>query len=234
MIREMILTPLKGLSAIVLIGTLLACAGDDDPSSPALTVSASGASTFDADALGTTLGTYPIQSLSGAEADSLAFMREEEELAHAVYARSATLWGTVPIFSNIAASESTHTAAVKALLDRYRLADPLAGLTLGAFKSADFQALYANLIAASEPSLIEALKAGVEIEELDMRDIAAQKLNIDNADILFVYDALLRGSRNHLRSFMTVLQQQGGTYAPKYISQAEFDAIVASPMEKGL
>jgi hypothetical protein len=48
-----------------------------------------------------------------------------------------------------------------------------------------------------------------------------------------VYDNLLRGSRNHLRAFMKVLVQQGGSYVPQYISQAEFDAIVNSPVETG-
>jgi len=48
-----------------------------------------------------------------------------------------------------------------------------------------------------------------------------------------VYDNLLRGSRNHLRAFMKVLMQQGGSYVPQYISRAEFDAIVSSPVETG-
>lgn len=68
---------------------------------------------------------------------------------------------------------------------------------------------------------------------MDIRDITTQKADIDNADILMVYDHLLRGSRNHLRAFMKVLTQQGGTYAPQYISQTEFDAIVNSPIETG-
>ena len=122
---------------------------------------------------------------------------------------------------------------MKTLLDRYRLADPLAGLPLGSFKTPAFQTLYANLVTASSASLVEALKVGVQIEELDIRDIEAQKLGIDNADILLVYDNLLRGSRNHLRAYMKVLVQQGGSYTPQYISQAEFDAIVNSPMETG-
>jgi hypothetical protein len=61
----------------------------------------------------------------------------------------------------------------------------------------------------------------------------AQKAGIDNADILLVYDNLLRGSRNHLRAFMKTLSQQGGGYTPQYLSQTEFDAIVNSPMETG-
>jgi hypothetical protein len=32
---------------------------------------------------------------------------------------------------------------------------------------------------------------------------------------------------------MKLLTQQGGHYVPQYISQAEFDAIVGSPIETG-
>ncbi|KQW37769.1 DUF2202 domain-containing protein [Rhizobacter sp. Root404] len=59
--------------------------------------------------------------LSTAEADSLAFMREEEQFAHGAYAVSATLWSP-PVFANIIASEATHSAAIKAVLDGYQLA----------------------------------------------------------------------------------------------------------------
>lgn len=215
----------------VLTAGLVACGGGDD-SGPVMGVDANGTSTFNAGNLAAQLATYPPSALSTAEADSLAFMREEEQLAHDVYAVSATLWSP-PVFANITASEATHSAAVKALLDRYQLADPLAGLSNGAFKTPAFQSLYNSLLATSRIGLVEALKVGVQIEELDMRDITVQKAAIDNADILMVYDNLLRGSRNHLRAFMKVLTQQGGTYVPQYISQAEFDAIVNSPVETG-
>lgn len=215
----------------VLTAGLGACGGGDDLG-PVMGVDANGTSTFNAGNLATQLATYPLSALSTAEADSLAFMREEEQLAHNVYAVSATLWSP-PVFANISASEATHSAAVKALLDRYQLADPLAGLANGTFKTPAFQSLYSSLVAASRVSLIEALKVGAQIEELDMRDITVQKAAIDNADILMVYDNLLRGSRNHLRAFLKVLTQQGGTYVPQYISQAEFDAIVNSPVETG-
>lgn len=219
------------VAGFLLAGGLVGCGGSDDPV-PVLAVDASGTSTINADVLAARLATYPLSPLSTAEVASLLFMREEEQLAHDVYAVSATLWAP-PIFANITASEATHAAAVKTLLDRYQLADPLAGLPNGSFKTPAFQALYDSLVAASRVSLIEALKVGVEIEELDIRDITAQKAGIDNADILMVYDHLLRGSRNHLRAFMKVLTLQGGTYVPKYISQAEFDAIVNTPIETG-
>lgn len=217
--------------AALLLASLFGCGGGSDP--PAvLSVDSAGTTTLNASGLTAALSTYPLSALSSAEAASLLFMREEEQLAHDVYAKSATLW-TTPIFANIANSEATHSAAVKTLLDRYQLADPLAGLPNGSFKTPAFQALYDSLVAASKVSLIAALKVGVEIEELDIRDITAQKTSIDNRDILMVYDNLLKGSRNHLRSFMKVLVQMGGSYVPKYISQAEFDAIVNSPIETG-
>lgn len=48
-----------------------------------------------------------------------------------------------------------------------------------------------------------------------------------------VFGHLLRGSRNHLRAFMKVLVQRGGSCVPAYIDQARFDAIVSSPVETG-
>ena len=223
---------IKAAMAAALAAGLMACGGGDDSLSVVMTVDVNGTSTIDSGALTILLATYPLSPLSSAEAASLAYMREEEQLAHDVYAVSATLWSS-PVFANITASEATHSAAVKALLDRYQQPDPMAGLANGTFKTPAFQALYNSMVATSQISLIDALQIGVEIEELDMRDIAAQKVSIDNADILMVYDNLLRGSRNHLRAFMKVLTQQGGTYVPKYISQAEFDAIVNSPVETG-
>lgn len=214
-----------------LAGALAACGGGGD-ATPVMTVDASGSSVIDMTALAAQLSTFPLATLSTAEAASLAYMREEEQLAHDVYAVSATLWSP-PVFDNITASEATHAAAVKALLDRYQLPDPIAGLPNGSFSTPAFQSLYDTLVATSRSSLIDALKVGAQIEELDIRDITAQKAGIDNADILMVYDHLLRGSRNHLRAFMKALTLQGGTYVPQYISQTPFDAIVNSAIETG-
>jgi len=173
------------------------------------------------------------QPLSALEASGLQFMREEEQLAREVYRRSAALWPDWPLFDNIAASEATHTAAVKQLLDRYQLVDPLAGVVDGELASPVFRGLLAQLAQASARGVKDALAVGAEIEELDLRDLREALAASDNADIAWVYDSLQRGSRNHLRSFMRALLAQGGQYIPKYLSQAEFDSIVNSPMETG-
>jgi hypothetical protein len=222
---------LQALAAGTFAAALAACGGSDPD--PAMNVGADGLSSFDSTTLRSALASYPLQSISSAESTSLATMREEEMLAQAVYLSSASRWPSLPIFTNIAGAEATHTAAVLALLDRYGLADPLAGLSMGSFATQPFQDLYAQLVADSSASLIDALKVGVLIEEMDIHDLDLQKSLVDNNDILLVYDNLQRGSRNHLRAFMSVLASQGGSYVPQVLSQAEFDAIVNSPMEGG-
>jgi hypothetical protein len=83
-----------------------------------------------------------------------------------------------------------------------------------------------------QPSLIEALKVGCLIEEKDIQDINDKKtLVLDEPDIVQVYDHLLCGSRNHLRAFNSNLLQQGVTYVPQVITQAEWDAIANAAEE---
>jgi len=173
----------RQLPALVVVAMLAACGGGgEEPMAVAVQATASGTSA----AQDARLAGLPLQPLSVAEAQSLAFMREEEQLAHDVYAQSARLWPKQPIFANIAGSEATHTAAVKSLLDRYGQPDPLAGLSSGSFSTAEFQVLYEELVALSSRSLVDALKVGLQIEELDIRDIEEQKLAIDNAGNVFV------------------------------------------------
>lgn len=52
-------------------------------------------------------------------------------------------------------------------------------------------------------------------------------------DIALVYDNLLKGSRDHLRSFYRQIESNGGTHTPTHITQSQFDDIVNSDMERG-
>ncbi len=170
--------------------------------------------------------------LSAAEIEGLVFMREEEKLAHDVYLALYAKWG-LPIFQNIAQSESSHMDAVKTLLARYGIADP-ASTRAGVFTDATLQQLYDQLVAQGNQSLAEALRVGAAIEEIDLLDLKTRSAQTDKADIKQVYDNLLRGSRNHLRSFVAQLQSQtGATYVPQHLTQAEYDAIINSNTESG-
>lgn len=174
----------------------------------------------------------PEQALSDEERKGLLFMREEEKLARDVYSVLYDTWG-MQIFSNIAQSEQTHTEAVRTILLKYNIADPVTDDAVGMFVNTDLQKLYRDLIAQGTISIEEALTVGALIEDLDIADLQKQIAQTDNDDIKLVYENLMRGSRNHLRSFVSQLTSRGVTYVPKYITQSEFDAIIASTQETG-
>jgi hypothetical protein len=139
-------------------------------------------------------------ALSPTESASLQYMREEEKLAHDVYVTLYAKWG-LRIFDNIAAAEQRHTDAIVTLLNRYGVGDPAAGNAVGVFTDLDLQALYDKLIAQGSISTAEALKVGVLIEQTDIQDLKTHIAETTKADILQVYNNLLRGSQNHLRAF---------------------------------
>lgn len=174
--------------------------------------------------------TTPVTSLSTDEISALKFMREEEKLAHDVYAALYSRWGA-NVFYQISLSETTHTEAILALLTKYGIADPAATTAPGEFEDADLQALYNTLMTMGKVSLIEGLKVGALIEETDIHDIH-EKMEITNeANILTVYSSLLCGSGNHLRAFNAQLLAQGVTYVPQVITQAEWDTIANAASE---
>ncbi|MBK9442898.1 MAG: DUF2202 domain-containing protein [Comamonadaceae bacterium] len=200
---------------------------------PPLVVDADGVSTFDSTALGTSLAALPVETLSAAEQESLLFMREEEKLAHDVYAGLDAGWGaSLRVFGNIARSESTHTEAVRRLLLRYALPDPTASLAAGVYQNTLLQGLYTQLMATGNGSLVDALKVGAAIEEIDMIDLNKALLAIDNRDIVLVYQNLLKGSRNHLRSFVSTLANRGVSYEPRYMTPTDYQAIISTPIER--
>lgn len=193
----------------------------------------SGNTSIDPAALSDALGATSSSALTSTESESLLYMREEEKLAHDVYVTLYQKWN-LPVFQNIADSELTHTDAVKALLDRYQLADPAAGNDVGTFANVTLQGLYDQLVAQGSQSLADALKVGAIIEDLDIFDLQQRIAQTDKADIILLYENLMKGSRNHLRSFVSTMQTQvGQAYSPQYITQAEYDAVVGTPIESG-
>ncbi|MGB5600636.1 MAG: DUF2202 domain-containing protein [Thiothrix litoralis] len=166
------------------------------------------------------------------ESEALRFMREEEKLARDVYITLYNQW-KLPVFNNISQSEQRHTDRVKALLQTYRLTDPVTNDTVGVFLNADLAALYAQLVARGQTSSLEALHVGALIEEVDIVDLQKSMSETTRPDILSTYDNLMRGSRNHLRAFVGQIQAQGVTYVAQTMPQAEVDAIVNSPNERG-
>ncbi len=166
------------------------------------------------------------------ETNGLLYMREEEKLARDVYTELYAKWNLRP-FSNITRSEQMHMNAILSLLTRYSLQDPVDVNSAGVFKNVVLQDLYNALIVEGNKSVVNALKVGATIEEVDIVDLQKHLLETDNQDITFVYDNLMRGSRNHLRAFVKNLKVQGVTYVPQYLSAAEYEQIISGSMERG-
>jgi len=227
---------LFGVSLILILGVLTACDTEDDvlltdEETEIIEVDESGNTIVDLVALDDAISQLPVSELSSVEAEGLLFMREEEKLARDVYLTLFDEWN-MTTFQNISDSEQTHTDAVKTLLDRYGLEDPAAGKDIGAFTNTTLQDLHDTLIEEGKQSLSSALSVGAAIEEIDILDLEERIAQTDKADIELVYENLMKGSRNHLRSFVSVLKNQTGeTYQPQYLSQEVYDSIVNTPIE---
>jgi len=170
--------------------------------------------------------------LNNAEKDGLILMREEEKLARDVYLTLYEKWGQ-NTFNNISKSEQTHTDTIKVLLDKYDIDDPVTDDMVGVFTSPKMQKLYNDLVAKGEVSLVEALTVGAIIEDLDISDLNMLLAETDSEDIQIAYQNLRKGSRNHLRAYVRQLERNGGEYTPQYISQTEYNEIIAGEQERG-
>lgn len=149
-------------------------------------------------------------SLTDAEEHHLLFMREEEKLARDVYDQFFIDYGNL-IFDNISDSEQNHMDAIKKLLDKYGLEDPILGV--GEFNDKHLQDLYALLMDFATDGT-QALIVGAMIEETDMVDIQHAIEETGKDDINDVYESLMCGSRNHLRAFIKQIESIGVSYKP--------------------
>lgn len=222
------------LISVVLLSFILTACGGSNNDSPAQQdlIPAGSKPGFDLAALTTQINNLPIESLTDEEKADLIFMREEEKLARDSYDTLYSLWGQT-IFDNISDSEQVHMESVLIVLNKYNLQDPITDDVPGYFIDYDLQVLYDYLMDLGDNSSVDALMVGAEIEEVDIVDLEIRTARTDNQDIQLIYENLMKGSRNHLRSFVANLEKQNVIYVPKYLSQEEFDAIINSPMEKG-
>jgi hypothetical protein len=170
-------------------------------------------------------------SLSDTEVAMLLKMKDEEKLARDVYSALSLKWNQ-PIFSNIANAEQQHMNAVITLLKFYNLSDTLIA-DPGVFASSATTQLYQSLVANGSISLSNAYLTGLQIEEMDIKDLTVALAATSNANIVMTFENLLKGSRNHLRAFNKLYTALGLVYIPQYISQDQFNAIVQSSMEQG-
>jgi hypothetical protein len=157
--------------------------------------------------------------LTATETANIVRLREEEKLARDVYRVFLELW-KAPIFTNIAEAEQRHMDALGLLVTKYGLTDPVTDDTVGVFSTPEFANLFATLTQSGAKSLLDALKAGVQIEQADIADLTKALAETNKSDIQWVLGNLQRASSNHLRAFTanvgtggtaSVLQSAAGT-----------------------
>ena len=172
-------------------------------------------------------------TLTPTEIEEVLYLREEEKLARDVYHTLGLKW-KLRIFSNIKSAEQTHMDHIKMVIDLYDLQDPVVDDSVGVFSNAHLAALYVDLVKKGEKTVVDALQVGMTIEDLDIFDINEMLATATNDHVKIVAYNLVKGSRNHMRSFWKVLVANKGTYAAQFLTQTEIDEIVAGDMERGI
>ncbi|KQC05466.1 MAG: hypothetical protein APR53_07520 [Methanoculleus sp. SDB] len=142
--------------------------------------------------------------LSEQEIEDILFMREEEQLAHDLYTRWAGMY-TLPIFANIADSETMHIYEVQLLIDRYGLPSDRIGNSATGYHSPVIQSLYDEFGPQGEISLTDALELGLAVEERDIADLDMAIANTTRTDVLQVWYNLRQGSEAHKSAFLRAL-----------------------------
>lgn len=133
-------------------------------------------------------------------AQMLAYMAEEEKLAHDLYVALGETYDARQ-FDNVARAETQHLDAVRALLERYDVDDPTTGAAAGEFTDPDLQGLYDDLLASGLTSLAAAADAGITVEQTDIADLTEALETTDAPDVEQVLTDLLEGSQRHLAAF---------------------------------
>ena len=164
-----------------------------------------------------------------ADEAALLFMLEEEKLARDTYTYLNDLW-SVNQFANIKSSEQNHMNKIENLLIQNSIAYTI--LPAGEFADQDLQNLYDQFIVDGAVSKANALQIGATIEDLDIVDLQDYIDQTSNETLKSVFKSLKCGSRNHLRSFVSGIENGGNTYTPQFLTQEAYDAIIAGNQEQ--
>jgi hypothetical protein len=169
--------------------------------------------------------------LGDEEERALVQMRQDEKLARDVYLALFDTWEH-PVFL-IHRAEQRHMDALARSIMRYDLDDPVVDDTPGVLTDPVFADLYEELAADGAASLLDAVRVGALIEEMDIADLREALSVTTRPELQWKYENLMRASRNHLRAFAARIDALGGAYEAQYLTQEEFDRIAGSPMEPG-
>lgn len=185
--------------AAVSIGALIALAGcgsSTKTGSPAPTTPAP--ATTAAPSTSVPVTTAPVASvLNAAERTDLTLIHEQERAGLDAYSVFASRYTSMPVFANLASSQRVQLATVTAMMARYGLGDPAAGLTAGTYSDPTVQRLYESTVAAGS-SADKALDAAENFEEQHLASLRAALTHTTRADLTIMYENLEKASTAHI------------------------------------
>jgi hypothetical protein len=156
-----------------------------------------------------------------------AYMLEEERMAMEVYQVFFDKWEH-QIFQNISQAEERHFGIMQELLvgQNPEIEATIDEWETGIYKNDVLQNLYDNLVKRGSVSLLDALKVGAEIEELNITDLNSNINQSESQTAIATYQSLLNASHNHLRAFVKNIEKSGESYKPVLLDEEEYHSIV--------
>ncbi|WP_457596256.1 DUF2202 domain-containing protein [Hydrogenimonas sp.] len=165
----------------------------------------------------------PESNLTDDQKYTLAYMWNEEKLAKDIYLALNELYPSNTFYNIATRSETTHEAAVQALVEKYDLnitnlvdytvaysQEELEALQPGEYAVPEVQELYDTLYAKGQQSLQDALEVGCMVEVTDVEDLDRDIETAQGAeDLVLVYGFLRSGSYNHYWAFDRALKNMG-------------------------
>jgi len=112
------------------------------------------------------------------------------------------------------------------MLQNYKNPGPAVNKSVNGLVKQGLVSLFDNLLTQGKLSALEALYVGAAIEEDDMLDLQQAIDSVDNDHIRRMYENLLSGSRNHLRTYIKQIEERGNVYEALFLSQDEIDAVM--------
>ena len=160
---------------------------------------------------------------------ALLFMLEEEKLARDTYTFLDSKWN-INQFANIKKSEQSHMDAIIKLLEQYNISYTI--LPYGEFAEDNLQSYYNQFIENGQINQINALQIGATIEDLDIVDLEEYIKKTTNSSIISVFESLQCGSENHLRAFVSSIENSGSTYTSQFLTEENYNLIISGTNEK--
>jgi len=134
---------------------------------------------------------------------------DEERLAYQLYTELGTVYPGLRQFQNIPKAEKRHFTA---LSDYAKSVYPEieTGSLTGDFLFPETKALYEKLLTEGKEGSRSALNVGVQVEELDIRDLDNALAGTPEEPLRQIYETLRAGSERHLSAFNRGLGQGSG------------------------